>query len=463
MGRKNSKKKKEKQKHKHSHDQSLTGVLDVSRSGTGFVVVKDMPVDILIRPDDMGTALHGDTVKVKVKDAKDKHKRQRGVVTQIVSRKQTEFVGSLQMNKGFAFFVADTNKKMPDIFIHSSKFNGAKDRDRVVVRLLEWDEPEKRPEGEVLQILDKEDENDMAMKEILLQFGFPLGFPDDALEEAARIPDIISEKEIKKRKAFRDILTFTIDPVDAKDFDDAISFRVLKNGNYEIGVHIADVSNYLEADTALDKAAYEKATSVYLPDRVNPMLPEEISNVLCSLRPHEEKLTFSAVFQMTPGGKIKQYWLGKTIIHSDHRFTYEEVQEIIETKDGLYRDEILVLNDLAQQMRNERFRNGAINFSSQEVKFKLDENGKPIGIMIKESKEAHQLREEFMLLANRTVAENLGKIKINNKPVPFPYRIHDNPDEEKLLPFVAFAKKFGHQFDISNPDAIAASFNQMLK
>src|SRR5687768_4954036 len=194
MGRKNSKKKKDKQKGKQSHDQSLTGILDISRSGTGFVVVKDMPVDILIRPGDMGTALHGDTVKVRIKDAKEKHKRQRGVVTQIVSRKQTEFVGSLQMNKGFAFFVADTNKSMPDIFIHSSKFNGAKDRDRVVVRLLEWDDEEKRPEGEVVQILDKEDENDMAMKEILLQFGFPLGFPDDALEEAARIPDVISEK-----------------------------------------------------------------------------------------------------------------------------------------------------------------------------------------------------------------------------------------------------------------------------
>ncbi len=463
MGRKNSKKKKDKEKHKHSHNQSLTGVLDISRTGTGFVVVQNMPVDILIRPDDMSTALHGDTVKVKVKDAKEKHKRQRGVITQIVSRKQTEFVGTLQMNKGFAFFVADGNKKMPDIFIHSSKFNRAKDRDRVVVRLLEWEDQDKRPEGEVLQILDKENENDIAMKEILLQYGFPLGFPDDALEEAARIPDIISEKEIKKRKDFRDTLTFTIDPIDAKDFDDAISFRVLKNGNYEIGVHIADVSHYLEADTSLDKAAYEKATSVYLPDRVNPMLPEEISNVLCSLRPHEEKLTFSSVFQITPDGTIKQYWLGKTIIHSDHRFTYEEVQEIIETKDGLYRDEILILNGLAQQMRNDRFKNGAINFSSQEVRFKLDENNKPIGIMIKESKEAHQLIEEFMLLANRTVAENLGKIKINNKPIPFPYRIHDDPDEEKLLPFIAFAKKFGHQFDISSPDAIASSFNQMLK
>ncbi len=464
MGRKNSKKKKkEKQKPKHAHEQTLKGILDVSRSGTGFVVVENLPVDILIRPDDFGTALHGDTVRVKIKDAKDKHKRQRGVITEVINRKQTEFVGSLQMNKGFAFFVADRDKKIPDIFIHASKFNGAKDRDRVVAKIIEWEKEGKRPVGEVVTIMDKEDENDMAMKEILLQYGFPLQFPDDAQEEAARIPDVISLQEIKKRKDIREILTFTIDPVDAKDFDDALSFRILKNGNYEIGVHIADVSHYLEEGTGLDKAAYEKATSVYLPDRVNPMLPEHISNVLCSLRPQEDKLTFSCIFQITPKGDVKQYWLGKTIIHSDHRFTYEEVQEIIETKDGLYIDEILVLNRLAQQMRSERFRKGAISFSSQEVRFKLDEKQKPIGIMIKESKEAHQLIEEFMLLANRYVAENLGKIKINDKPVPFPYRVHDNPDEEKLLPFVVFAKKFGHSFDTSSPDAIAASFNQMLK
>src|SRR6185503_8552539 len=235
----------------------------------------------------------------------------------------------------------------------------------------------------------------------LLQYGFPLGFPDEALEEAARIPDIITEKEIKNRKDFRDILTFTIDPVDAKDFDDAISFRKLKTGNYEIGVHIADVSHFVESDNPLDQEAYQRATSVYLPDRVNPMLPEHISNFLCSLRPKEDKLTFSAIFQITPKAEVKQYWLGKTVIHSDHRFTYEEVQAIIESKDGLYKDEVLLLNDLAQRMRKKRFNKGAINFSSTEVRFKLDEKGDPVGIIIKESKESHQLIEEFMLLANR--------------------------------------------------------------
>jgi ribonuclease R len=459
MGRKNSKKKK---KEKHSpHEDTLKGVLDVTRSGMGFVIVENTPVDIMVKPNDFNTALHGDTVRVKIKEEK-KGRRMQGVVTEVMRRKQTEFLGKMQMNEGFGFFIADTDKPMPDIYIPKQNFNGANDDDRVVVRILNWEKDGKRPVGEVVSVMDKEDSNDMAMKEILLENGFPLEFPDDAMEEAARIPDTISNAEIKKRKDIRDILTFTIDPIDAKDFDDAISFRVLKNGNYEIGVHIADVGHYVEDGTILDKTAYGKATSVYLPDRVNPMLPEHISNVLCSLRPHEDKLTFSAIFQVTPKAQVKQYWLGKTIMHSDHRFTYEEVQEIIETKAGVYKDELLILHDIAQRFRKQRFRNGAINFSSQEVRFKLDENKKPVGIIIKESKEANQLIEELMLLANRTVATDLSKIKIKEKPIPFPYRVHDNPDEEKLLPFVAFARKFGHKFDTSSPDVIAASFNQML-
>jgi ribonuclease R len=389
-------------------------------------------------------------------------RRMQGVVEEVMIRKRTEFIGQLQMNKGFAFVVPEMDKPMPDIFIPLPNIHNAKDNDRVVVRLLEWEKDGKRPLGEVINVLDASNSNDAAMKEILLEAGFPLQFSDEALEVAARIPDTISAAEIKKRNDIRSILTFTIDPIDAKDFDDAISFRELKNGNYEIGIHIADVSHFVEPETALDKDAYQRATSVYLPDRVNPMLPEHISNVLCSLRPNEDKLTFSAIFQITPKAEIKQYWLGKTIIHSDHRFTYEEVQAIIEEKAGIHGEEILILNELAQKMRKKRFQNGAISFSSQEVKFKLDEKGDPIGIMIKESKEAHQLIEEFMLLANRTVAENLSKIKFNSKPLPFPYRVHDDPDEEKLLPFAVFAKKFGHKFDTSSPDAIAASFNQLL-
>ena len=463
MGRKNSKKNKHKQKQQSSPGKALKWVMDITRSGMGFVKIEGMDVDIIVRPADFNTALHGDTVRVAIKEMKSSGRRIQGIVKEVVTRKRTEFIGHLQMNKGFAFFIAEMDKPMPDIFIPLPNIKGATDNDRVVVKLLQWENDGKRPVGEVVTILDADNSNDAAMKEILLEAGFPLEFPDEALEVAARIPDIISSEEIKKRNDVRDVFTITIDPVDAKDFDDAISFRKLKNGNYEIGVHIADVSHYVEPETALDKEAYHRATSVYLPDRVNPMLPEHISNVLCSLRPHEDKLTFSAIFQITPKAEVKQYWLGKTVIHSDHRFTYEEVQAIIEEKAGLHAEEILLLNELAQKFRKKRFSNGAISFSSQEVRFKLDEKGNPIGIMIKESKEAHQLIEEFMLLANRTVAENISKIKINGKPLPFPYRTHDDPDEEKLLPFAAFAKKFGHKFDTSSPEAIATSFNQLLK
>jgi ribonuclease R len=460
MGRKNAKKKKEKAKRSVGAD-SVKGVLDITRSGMGFVVLGEGAEDVLIRPGDFNTALHGDTVRVRIKQRGGR--RLQGEVVEVLQRKRTEFMGRLQMNKGFAFFISEMDKPMPDIFIPLSNIHEAKDEDRVVVRLLQWDKDGKRPVGEVVNVLDAENSNDAAMKQILLESGFPLQFNEEAQECAERIPEIITASEIKKRNDIRSILTFTIDPVDAKDFDDAISFRKLKNGNYEIGVHIADVAHYVEADNELDKEAYQRATSVYLPDRVNPMLPEHISNVLCSLRPHEDKLTFSVIFQITPKAEVKQYWLGKTIIHSDHRFSYEEVQSIIEEKAGMHAEEILVLNDLAQRMRKKRFQHGAINFSSTEVRFNLDEKGDPIGIVIKESLEAHQLIEEFMLLANRTVAENLSKIKVHNKAIPFPYRTHDVPDEEKLIPFAAFAKKFGHKFDTSSPDAIAASFNQLLK
>jgi ribonuclease R len=459
MGRKNTKKTKKKEPKKDSYK----GRIEITRSGMGFVVVEGLETDVLVRPNDFNSAMHGDTVRIVV-TPQHEGKRMQGKVSEVIERKQSEFIGKLQMNKGFAFFVSDSDKKMPDIYIPQQSFNDAEDGSRVVVRITEWEQGSgKRPVGEVVTVLSEEDLNDVAMKEILLENGFPLIFPDEAMEEAARIPEVITQNEIDRRKDFRNILTITIDPVDAKDFDDALSIRVLKNGNYEIGIHIADVTHYVKDDTLLDEAAYAKATSVYLPDRVSPMLPEHISNVLCSLRPHEDKLTFSAVFQMTPKGQVKQYWLGKTVIHSDHRFTYEEVQEIIEKQEGPFMDEVLLLNSIAQRLRKKRFDAGAINFSSQEVRFKLDENAKPIGIVVKESKESHQLVEEFMLLANKHVAENIGKIKVNKKPIPFPYRVHDLPTEEKLGPFMIFARKFGHKFDTSTPEAIASSFNQMLQ
>jgi len=455
-------KKKKKKKAGGSSSHLLTGRLDVTRSGMGFVIIEGRDQDILVRPSDFNTALHGDTVRVQALGNPGRSGRQQGEVVDVVERKQMEFLGHVELSQSFAFFIAETEKPMPDIYVPLSRLNGAVNGDRVIVRIVEW-EKNRKPQGEVVQVMDKEDENDKAMKEILLENGFPIFFPENVMEESERLPDIIAAAEINIRKDIRDILTFTIDPVDARDFDDAISIRTLNNGHLEIGVHIADVSHYVEPETALDKEAYTRATSVYLPDRVNPMLPERISNELCSLRPHEDKLTFSTIFQMTPKGEVKHYWIGKTVIHSDHRFTYEEVQEIIEQKEGIYQKEIEVLNDIAQRLRKQRFRKGAINFSSTEVRFKLDEKGKPIGIMVKESKEAHQLVEEFMLLANRTVAENVGRIKVNKKPLPFPYRVHDTPDKEKLLPFIEFAKKYGHTFDLKSPEAIASSFNQMLQ
>ncbi len=459
-------KQKQKQKQKNTHKTaellSQKGRLEITRSGMGFVIVDGDKNDVMVKPGDFATALNGDIVRVKLVKENIRTGKKEGRISEVITRKQTEFIGHLQLSTNHAFFVPDTDKPMPDLFIPLIDINGAKNKDRVVARLARWDKTDKKPVGEIVKVLLPEDDNDAAMQELLAQAGFPLSFPFDVQESAERIPDILDNDEIAKRRDCREILTFTIDPADAKDFDDAISIRELSKDVYEVGIHIADVSYYVIPESDLDVEAYKRATSVYLPDRVNPMLPEKISNELCSLRPHEDKFTFSAIFQMTSKGEIKQYWLGKTVIHSDHRFAYEDVQQIIETKEGVHKNEILLLNDISQRMRKKRFEKGAINFSSQEVRFKLDEKGKPIGIVVKESKESHQLIEELMLLANKTVAENVSKLHINKKPIPFPYRVHDQPDKDRLAPFLVFAKKYGHAFDISSPQKISASFNQML-
>ena len=448
---------------KSASTHSVNGKLDISRSGMGFVIVEGLEKDIVVRPNDFNHAFHGDLVKVQISNDSGRGRRTEGKVTEVVERLRTTFIGNVQVSKNVAFFIAASEKPIPDFYVPVEKLNGAVNGDRVVARLVKWNKTDKKPEGEVVSILKSEDVNDMAMKEILIETGFPLAFDKAVMDEAMKLSETITREELKKRKDYRDILTFTIDPVDAKDFDDAISIRNLDNGNYEIGVHIADVSHFVKPDSILDKSAYERATSVYLPDRVNPMLPERISNELCSLRPNEDKYTFSVIFQITNRGEIKHKWIGRTITHSNHRFTYEDVQQIIESKEGLYDKALLLLNNLAQHFRKERFDNGAINFSSQEVRFTLDENGKPIGIVIKESKDAHKLVEEFMLLANRTIAEYVSRIKSNKEPVPFPYRIHDTPDDEKLKPFAAFAKKFGYTFDIHDEAAVIRSFNNLLK
>ena len=456
MGHKNIDKKKKKS-NVHLHK----GVLEVTRSGMGFVIAEGLNRDILVRPNDFNTAMHGDTVLVKILEAKGRSSREQGKVESVVERKQTDFPGHIEMGEGFAFFVAETARPMSDVYLPMDGLAGAIDRDRVIVRITEWGK-NKKPQGVVLQVLNEADENDRVMKEILLENGFAIVFPQEVLNASATLPESIPKEDLEGRKDFRKVLTFTIDPADAKDFDDAISIRHLKEDIFEVGVHIADVSHYVKPGSILDEEAYDRATSVYLPDRVNPMLPERISNELCSLRPHEDKLCFSAVFQITLKGVVKEYWLGRTIIHSDHRFTYEDVQEIIDHQQGKYQEEISILHEIAQRFRKQRIKKGAINFSSVEVRFKLDEKGKPIGITIKDNKESHQLIEELMLLANRTVASHVGNIKIKKKPIPFPYRIHDTPDKEKLAPFVEFAKKYGHHFDTKTPEGIAASFNLML-
>lgn len=439
----------------------VKGTLEITRSGIGYVIVEGRENDLLIRPHDFNKAMDGDTVRVKVKDTH-RGKHVEGVIEEVLERKQSEFIGDILVSESFAFFTPDNQKALPDFYVSLKNLNGAKNNDRVVIKFLGWEKGAKKPEGEVVTILKGKDAGDLAMKEILIHNGFPLEFSKEVLAEAQSLNDTIEEKEFLKRKDYRDVLTFTIDPADAKDFDDALSFKKLSDHEYEIGVHIADVSHFVTDGSALDKEAYSRATSVYLPDRVDPMLPEKISNELCSLRPNEDKFTFSVLFKINGKGKVKDYWIGKTFIHSDHRFNYDEVQQIIESKQGLYSEEILLINSLARIFRKERFKNGAINFSSTEIKFKLDESGKPIDIIVKENKESHQLVEEFMLLANRTVAAHVSKIKIGKDPVPFPYRVHDTPDEEKLKPFVAFARKFGYEFDMKNEEETAKSFNQLM-
>lgn len=428
----------------------------------GFVVVQGLEKDIIIRPNDFNRAFHGDFVRVEVTKGDLRIGRLQGRIIQVIERKQKEFVGQIEVNRDFAFFLPATDKPLPDFFVSLHDLNGAKDGQKVIARIVSWEEGDKRPKGEVLEVITADKEGDLAMKEILIQQGFSLQFPEEVVEETLRIPELIQQEELTRRRDMRETLTFTIDPEDAKDFDDAISFAKIGKGLWEVGVHIADVSHYIQQDSALDIEAYQRATSVYLPDRVVPMLPERISNELCSLRPHEDKLTYACVFQISENGEIKDRWIGRTVIHSNHRFTYEDVQSIIERGTGLYDKQILSLHQLAKNFREKRMKAGAINFSSQEVRFKLDEKGSPIGIVIKESKESHQLIEEFMLLANRTVAEKVSKVMVGGKPIPFPYRIHDQPDEEKLIPFVEFARKYGYHFETKTPEAIARSFNEML-
>ncbi|UEG55279.1 ribonuclease R [Mucilaginibacter daejeonensis] len=440
----------------------VEGKVDMTADGSAFIVTDDeFENDIYVAPRKLRTALNGDRVKVYVY-AKSKGKRKEGEVMEIIKRAKMEFTGVVKLSERFAFFVPDDRKMLHDIFIPLGDLNGAKNGVKAVAEITDWPKDAKNPIGRIKTVLGAEGENDTEMNAILAEYGFPLSFPAEVERESEAIPEEISAEEIAKRRDFRPVLTFTIDPFDAKDFDDAISFQKLENGNYEVGVHIADVAHYIEPDSALDKEAYERATSVYLVDRVIPMLPERLSNGLCSLRPHEDKLTFAAVFEMNDAGQVLSEWFGKTIIHSDRRFTYEEVQEVIETGQGDHVEEIHTLNALAYKLREAKFKNGAISFESTEVKFKLDEQGKPVGVYVKERKDAHKLIEDFMLLANRKVAEFVSKKGKGKKKFAFVYRAHDAPNPETLGNFAQFAARFGYKINMRTDREIAKSLNHLM-
>ncbi len=423
--------------------------------------------DIWIDQRFINGAIDGDIVKAVVfensgKFKKEKH--QEGKIIEVIERKRTEFVGTIEISPKFAFVIPDNKKIHFDIFIPNEFINKAEHKQKVIAEVIDWPkESGQNPVGKIKEILGNAGDNNTEMHAIMAEYGLPFTFPESIDKAANEIDDEITKTEISKRRDFRNTTTFTIDPIDAKDFDDAISVKKLDNGNYEIGIHIADVTHYVRPNTLLEKEAYLRATSVYLVDRVVPMLPEKLSNGLCSLRPNEDKLTFSAVFEITETGKIMDQWFGKTIIHSIRRFTYEEVQEVIETQEGDFKEEVLLLDRLGKILRKERFKKGAISFETIEIKFKLDENGKPLGVIPKIRKDAHKLVEDFMLLANKKVAEYVYGMKKGEDKNTMVYRTHDNPNPDKLKSLATFAARFGHKMNVFDEEAIASSLNKLTE
>lgn len=442
---------------------TIEGVVDFVNARFAYIICEGLEQDIMVSAKEMSNALDGDRVLVALWAQKNRDKRQEGSVLEVLQRKREEFVGKVQLSDRFAFVVPDSKKLHFDIFVKKSDLKGAQNGDKVVVKVTRWhDEHRRNPEGEVTIVLGKAGDNDTEMHAILAEYGLPEAFPEAVEKEANELPKKILKTEIKKRRDFRGVPTFTIDPEDAKDFDDALSIKKLDNGNYEIGVHIADVTHYVQPDTALEKEAYRRATSVYLVDRVVPMLPEVLSNGLCSLRPNEDKLTFSAVFEMDSNAKIVSEWFGKTIIHSQKRFSYEQAQEILEGVEGELKDEVLLLNNLALKLRDQRFRNGSIAFETIEIKFRLDEKGKPLGVYQKIRKDAHKLIEDFMLLANKRVAQYVYDIvKREEDKLTMVYRTHGDPDPDKLSALAEFAGRFGHQLKLDANGNVPEKLNQL--
>ncbi|MGI4821072.1 MAG: ribonuclease R [Janthinobacterium lividum] len=442
---------------------TVIGTVALATPRFAFVVREDSEgEDIRVFTDQLRYALNGDLVRVRLRGVRDG--RLTGDVVEVLKRERSEVVGRLQMSGPIGFVKPDNRKAYFDVMVPPDQLGDSRNGDKVLVRITDFPEHDgegRNPVGTIIRNFGAAGQNEAEINAIMAEFGLPFEFPTAVEEEADAIPTTISKEEIAKRRDFRDILTFTIDPADAKDFDDALSLRTLENGNYEVGVHIADVTHYVRPGTELEREGKSRATSVYLVDRVIPMLPENLSNGLCSLRPNEDKLTFSAVFELDEKGKLQDSWFGKTVIHSDRRFSYEEAQERIETGEGDYAEEINLLNRLAKKLSAERFRKGAITFETQEVKFKLGPDGKPLGVYVKERKDAHKLIEEFMLLANKRVAEFVFGLKKTKPRFTMVYRTHDAPDPDRLENFSLFALKFGHKLNLSNPKKVSTELNKL--
>lgn len=440
----------------------MTGTFVRRSNGKNAVVTDEDGESIFVAERNSMHALNGDKVRVMVYAAR-RGAEPEAEVVEITEKNEQVFIGVLTVERGYALLTTDSKYLATDIFIPRDKLKGGKSGDKVVARITAWPEHANMPKGEVVDVLGKNGENNTEIHAILAEFGLPYKYPEQVERAAQRIVPGITPEEISKREDYRNVLTFTIDPKDAKDFDDALSIKKLANGHYEVGVHIADVTHYVLPDTSLDKEAQKRATSIYLVDRVVPMLPEHLSNGICSLRPNEEKLAFSCIFEMDENANIFNHRINKTVICSDRRFTYEEAQEVIETGSGDYVEEILTLDKMAKALRAERFKKGAMEFDRAEVKFNLDENGKPTGVYYKVSKDANKLVEELMLLANRTVAATVGKVSGNRKPKAFVYRIHDKPDEQKLGDLAKLASSFGYKIKTKGtPREVNRSINRML-
>ena len=439
----------------------VEGIVEMKSTGKAYVV-RDDGEDVFIAAADTYKALHGDRVRVAMFPKRNNSKPE-GEIVEVLERRHTDFVGILSISHGYVYVRPDVEWMPVDIFIPRGDLHGAKDGMKVIVHLTDWPDGSGNPFGEIIRVLGKPGENDVEMESILAAHEYPIEFPKEVEREAAKIPVKIGKDEIKRRRDFRKVFTVTIDPADAKDFDDAISLQKMENGHWQVGVHIADVSHYVRPGTALDSEALDRGTSVYLVDRTIPMLPEKLCNNVCSLRPNEEKLTFSVVFEMDDEAKIYDRWIGKTVIKSCRRYTYEEVQTMIEGGDGDYKDEILTFHALATKLREQRMALGSINFHSEEVKFVLDENKKPIDTYVRVQNESHELIEDFMLLANRTVAETFGKPESQWHNNTFVFRVHDEPNPEKLNKFMLLISRLGYTMNLSNRTSLVNSYNKLFK